>query len=1057
MFKRIPFVVIFLSILLFENSLVYSQEKNIQRQALKHSIIKEINSSNGSSNFVVPLNTKTGFKTTVYTFGDITIFSYFDNTSVTIYDQSNSVKGTATLSADTLYTLHLSSGIYRIEGNKSYTVLIGDAMSSTVQGYFAVDEGGRGVSTKLNTWMMSSFSSYDDFIIFSYNDNTGFTVRNLETGNLIFAGTLNKGQHYSFREAGSVPFSTPLQVTGTQPISALSYTDQDYYVPSANGTFTGTLFYGYSAYNGSWPNTITITSYADNNNIQVINTATGQTIETATLQKGQVYTKEIYDATFWTVTSTYSVSAANIPYKYFSYGYYYLTRSVDETGKGFGKLFYVPTIGSRIDVFSFDPSNNVTITQLGLYDQFPYSSPTQVWTGTLNEGEDYNFNSLSGSYVYKIEASGYVSVVQSNGGAGADFMPLAYSLDYPDLTISSNDIVFSKADSLLVAGDKINIQVTVHNYGSVAANNINCVAYEGDPDAGGSAPPVGNGTITNIPVNGSGTFTFSYTVPTNPQFRTIVVKVDPNNQITESNKSNNKAQKSLKPNNDLLPPLAVTVTAPSSLQLVNGHLSPNPFTARFDIFNTGTITSDNVIVTLELQNGLTLSSGSLVVNLGSISGNSTKYVEYNISANPNISGFNFYKATVTSSNATPKIVSRAINIPDAISPAKPINFTGNVVNGSTANFSWSANTETDLVGYYLYYSSDGTNWNGTGAAEGNSPILVLNANSFSITGLPISNPNGTPYWFKLRAFDSSNNLSDETNVVNLQLTSGQTSTQTLFYGDSPFIYTITNGTGYVTGPNSYTDLGKYQRFDISGQKTLKEVRFYYGTKQVNGTADNFNIVVRNVNALGAPGNLLFNLVTNTDQIDDSKPSVKYNTYTISPQLNLANSFFVGAEWDSTINDSFAIICDSSGEGNGAKRAWEKWNDGTFHDIETSWQGLDIDIWITAVFTSATGTEEEVLLPTNFSLSQNYPNPFNPSTTIKYTIPKTSYVILKVYDILGNEVNTLVKENKSAGVYSVKFDGHNLSSGTYFYRIQVFDSHNLSSGSYSETKKFVLLK
>ncbi|MCL5028038.1 MAG: T9SS type A sorting domain-containing protein [Bacteroidetes bacterium] len=1056
MLKRIQFITFIFTFLILANSFLFPQERESFKEPVKHSIRNGMTSGNSSSKFFVPLETKTGFKTTVYTFGDITIFSYFDNTIVTIYDQSNAVQGTATLTADTLYTLHLSSGIYRIEGNKTYTVLIGDAISSTVQGYFAVDEGGRGVSTRLNTWMMGSFREYDDFIIFAYNDNTGFTVRNLETGNLIFAGTLNKGQHYSFREAGTIPYSTPLQVTGTQPVSALSYTDQDYYVPSANGTFTGTLFYGYSAYNGSWANSITITSYADNNNVQIVNSATGETIKTVTLQRSQVYTETITAPTYWTVTSTYAVSAANIPYYSFSSGYYYLARSIDETGKGFGKLFYVPTIGSRIDVFSFDPSNKVTITQLGTYDQFPYSSPTQIWTGTLNEGEEYNFYSQTGSYVYKIEATGYVSVVQSNGGAGADFMPLAYSLDYPDLAISSNDIVFSKADSLLSAGDKISITVTVHNYGSVTANNVSCVAYEGDPDAGGSAPPVGSGAISSIPVNGSGTFSFNYTVPPNPQFRSIVVKIDPNNEITESNKSNNKAQKTLKPNTDLLPPLAVTVTAPSSLQLVNGQLSPNPFTARFDIFNTGTVSSDNVIVTLELQNGLTLSSGSLVVNLGSIAGNASKNIEYKISANPNISGFNFYKVTVTSSNANPKIVSRAINIPDAVAPAKPSNFKGDVVNGSIAGLSWGANTEADLAGYYLYYSADGVNWNGTGAVEGGSPILVLNANSFPVTGLPISNPSGTPYWFKLKAFDSSNNLSDETNVINLQLTS-QTSTQVLFYGDDPFIYTINNGTGYVTGPNSYKDIGKYQRFDISGQKTLKEVRFYFGAKEVNGSAENFNIVVRGMNATGAPGNLLYTLTTNTDGIDISQPSVKYNTYSISPQINVNGPFFVGAEWDSTINDNFAIICDSSGEGNTAKRAWEKWNDGTYHDIQTAWQNLDIDLWITAVFSSATGTEEEVLLPTNFRLSQNYPNPFNPSTTIKYSLPKASYVTLKVYDLLGNEINTLVKGEKSAGVYSVAFDGHNLSSGTYFYRLQVFDSQNPTRGTYSETKKFVLLK
>ena len=89
------------------------------------------------------------------------------------------------------------------------------------------------------------------------------------------------------------------------------------------------------------------------------------------------------------------------------------------------------------------------------------------------------------------------------------------------------------------------------------------------------------------------------------------------------------------------------------------------------------------------------------------------------------------------------------------------------------------------------------------------------------------------------------------------------------------------------------------------------------------------------------------------------------------------------------------------------------------------------------------------LPELFSLYQNYPNPFNPATRIRYEIPKASFVSLKIYDLLGREVATLVNEEKQAGSYEVEFDGSNLSSGIYFYRMQ--------AGSYINTKKFVLLK
>ncbi len=102
---------------------------------------------------------------------------------------------------------------------------------------------------------------------------------------------------------------------------------------------------------------------------------------------------------------------------------------------------------------------------------------------------------------------------------------------------------------------------------------------------------------------------------------------------------------------------------------------------------------------------------------------------------------------------------------------------------------------------------------------------------------------------------------------------------------------------------------------------------------------------------------------------------------------------------------------------------------------------------TELITSIDDSQYE--LPTDFSLSQNYPNPFNPTTTIKYSIPNSQFVTLKVYDLLGREISTLVNEEKAPGNYEVKFDGSNLSSGVYLYRLQ--------AGSFTQTKKFVLMK
>jgi hypothetical protein len=90
-----------------------------------------------------------------------------------------------------------------------------------------------------------------------------------------------------------------------------------------------------------------------------------------------------------------------------------------------------------------------------------------------------------------------------------------------------------------------------------------------------------------------------------------------------------------------------------------------------------------------------------------------------------------------------------------------------------------------------------------------------------------------------------------------------------------------------------------------------------------------------------------------------------------------------------------------------------------------------------------------IIPEDYALSQNYPNPFNPTTTINFKIPTNGLVILKVFDVLGKEVATLLNETKNEGSYNVDFDGTNLSSGVYFYKIEV--------GDFAAVKKMVLLK
>ena len=101
------------------------------------------------------------------------------------------------------------------------------------------------------------------------------------------------------------------------------------------------------------------------------------------------------------------------------------------------------------------------------------------------------------------------------------------------------------------------------------------------------------------------------------------------------------------------------------------------------------------------------------------------------------------------------------------------------------------------------------------------------------------------------------------------------------------------------------------------------------------------------------------------------------------------------------------------------------------------------------FDTPVSVSDEIVTPAKFELKQNYPNPFNPTTSIECVVPSSEYVSLKVYDILGNEVVTLVNEKKDAGSYKVNFDASQLSSGVYFYK--------LNAGTFNRIGKMLLIK
>jgi hypothetical protein len=209
---------------------------------------------------------------------------------------------------------------------------------------------------------------------------------------------------------------------------------------------------------------------------------------------------------------------------------------------------------------------------------------------------------------------------------------------------------------------------------------------------------------------------------------------------------------------------------------------------------------------------------------------------------------------------------------------------------------------------------------------------------------------------------------------------------------------------------------------------------------------------------------------------DDSTFYKYNP-TTDQWTRLANSLYqVGACAMGIINNLIYFVGGNSGGSHGAE-----YNSILRYDITTNSWALDVQLlsskrhWMATaeykgglyvvggidsvaqavniveeiVPQGTAGVNDESETPKEFSLAQNYPNPFNPITTFRYSIPTESKVIINVYDMLGNEIETLINEEKSAGTYEITWYAENLPSGVYFYQ--------LKAGSFTESKKMILMK
>lgn len=335
------------------------------------------------------------------------------------------------------------------------------------------------------------------------------------------------------------------------------------------------------------------------------------------------------------------------------------------------------------------------------------------------------------------------------------------------------------------------------------------------------------------------------------------------------------------------------------------------------------------------------------------------------------------------------------------------------------NFSYNPGQLTDAGGGA---NVGGGNWvtnTGTGS------YLQISSGSLSYTGYPSSNINN-----KLDIVSSTSSAED---------TYRSFTTVTAGKAYAAFLFNVTNSTG-LTATGDY-----FAALLPSASTSAYAGRIYI---QTGTTANQFRMGLRYNSADVAVTYSTTDLNVGTTYLMVLKYQIIAGTPNDIVSLFI-NPVITGNE--PAANLTATCIGTSSTTGDNVDVGKFGIRQGSAGTPNASIDGIRVsDNWGLAVTGTATGVEENnSTLPTKFDLSQNYPNPFNPSTVIKYQVPQNTFVNVSVYDVLGNQVRTLVREEKAAGSYELRFDASNMPSGVYFYSIQ--------AGVFTQTKKMILMK
>lgn len=528
------------------------------------------------------------YTTYTYTFSDLVFFSYQDDTAITVTNASGAEIWSGTFAQDSFASLSPGEGIYGVSGSRPFSLLMGDPIAQNVLGYFAMNERGLGVGTKLLTYMPRASIGGEMFIVFGYHDDTSVTITNLNTDTVLWAGVLHRGEHFSYDQQDYMP----LMVEASEPVSALSYTDQGYLIPADDGRWIGTHFYGFAGYVGDWINDLNIISLNDANHVLVRNSDTGAILWEGDLDRGDFHNMAVGTGStpnvYFEIETDADVSVSIAPFGSWTSNYYHLLDLVDTTGRRIGTEFFATALsGGRMDFSSFTDGNLVTITNL--------NSGAVERTATLQAGD--HLTHTTANALYHIESTGQLAGSESfGGGFGGAFVPVYYGLDLPDLELTRSDI------DLLI--DTV-AEVSVTNTGTNHAMDVSVALYHGDPERGGRF--VVSKELASLPPGQSASELFNIGDPDLRDHLQLYAVADPDDVIPEADENNNTAWRPLETNDDQEPPLALTIDAVSGLGTNDaGDFVPSPFDITLRASNISEAYHAQLTATLTLPPGLVL-------------------------------------------------------------------------------------------------------------------------------------------------------------------------------------------------------------------------------------------------------------------------------------------------------------------------------------------------------------------------------------------------------------------------------------------------------------------